>query len=301
MSSLSQQFAHDTRHWQDFFYTANDGLKLAGRKYGWDNKDRLPVLCLPGLTRNCADFHSLAMHLANHEKSPRRVLCLDFRGRGKSEYDSNWKNYNPLVEASDVIDGVLAAGLSQVALVGTSRGGMIAMVLAAMRPTLMKMVVLNDIGPEVDGPGLVRIKNYISNSKLPANWDEAAQMLKTIGGKQFPDWDDNEYARQARLIFKEENGRIVHQYDDGLIKSLSSINLDEPLPTFWPQFEGLKKLPLLLLRGANSDLLSSDTVEKMRAVHRDMEVIVVPNQGHAPDLGSAELPQAIGKFISKNE
>lgn len=290
----------DNEQWQEFRYTSSDGLVLAGRKYGWQHAERLPVLCLPGLTRNCADFHLLAMHLSRHEKTPRRVLCLDFRGRGKSQYDKNWQNYNPLVEAGDVIDGVIAAGLHEVALVGTSRGGMVAMVLAAMRPTLMKAVVFNDIGPEIDGPGLVRIKNYIENSSLPGNWQEAAQMMREVASKQFPDWDDAEYARQARLIFKEEEGgKIVRQYDEGLIKSLASINLDEPLPTFWPQFAGLRKLPLLLVRGQNSDLLSLETVEKMRDVHTKMQVITAPGQGHAPELGSGELPDVISRFVTR--
>ena len=289
------------QQWQDFKYTSNDGLALAGREYGWQHKERLPVLCLPGLTRNSADFHEFALHLANHDSNPRRVLCLDYRGRGLSAYDKNWNNYNPLVEATDVIDGVIAAGLHQVALVGTSRGGMIAMVLAAMRPTMMKMVVFNDIGPEIYGPGLVRIKNYIESAMLPHSWEEAAQMLKKIAGKHFPNWDDGECVRQARLIYKQENGKIIRQYDDGLIKSLSAINLDEPLPTYWPQFAGLEHLPMLLVRGQNSDLLSLDTVHKMQKSNPAMKLITVPNQGHAPDLGSSGLPAAIANFISANE
>lgn len=291
----------DNQQWQDFKYTSNDGLTLAGRKYGWQHRERLPVLCLPGLTRNSADFHELALHLANHHKYPRRVLCLDYRGRGQSTYDKNWDNYNPLVEASDVIDGVIAAGLDHVALVGTSRGGMIAMVLAAMRPSMMKMVILNDIGPEIDGPGLVRIKNYIESATLPHSWEEATQMMKIAAVKQFPNWDDAECVRQARLIFKQESGKIIRQYDEGLVKSLSTINLDEPLPTYWPQFAGLKHLPMLLIRGQNSDLLSQETVEKMRKSNPAMKLISVPNQGHAPDLGSSGLPASIADFISANE
>ena len=289
---------NQTDQWQEFRYTSNDGLELAGRKYGWQHRHALPVLCLPGLTRNSADFHSLAMVLSTHQKHPRRVLCLDYRGRGKSAYDPNWENYNPLVEASDVIDGVIAAGLSHVAIVGTSRGGMIALVLAAMRPTMMKAVVLNDIGPELDGPGLVRIKNYIGTAKLPDSWAQAAQMIGEVGGKHFPNWDDDERLKQAQLIYKEQDGKLVRQYDDGLIKTLTSINLDEPLPTYWPQFDGLKHFPVFLIRGQNSDLLSLETAEKMAAVHPGMKFMIVPDQGHAPDLGSGNLPQAIAKFVA---
>jgi len=283
---------------QDFTYTSNDGLQLAGRKYGWQHSGRIAVLCLAGLTRNSADFHELALYLANHEKTPRRVLCLDYRGRGKSQYDKNWKNYNPLVEAGDVIDGLIAAGLDHVAIVGTSRGGMIAMALAAMRPGLMKAVIFNDIGPEIDGPGLVRIKNYIENAKDPRNWNEAVEMMRAVSAKQFPKWDEDELARQARLIYAEKDGKIVRQYDVGMMKSLSNINLDEPLPTFWPQFEGLRKLPLLLIRGENTDLLSLETVEKMKKLHRTMEVVTSPNEGHAPNLGAIVLSETIARFLS---
>ena len=291
-------FVNQSDQWQEFRYTSNDGLELAGRKYGWQHRHALPVLCLPGLTRNSADFHSLAMALSTHEKHPRRVLCLDYRGRGKSAYDPNWENYNPLVEASDVIDGVIAAGLSHVAIVGTSRGGMIALVLAAMRPTMMKAVVLNDIGPELDGPGLVRIKNYIGTAKLPENWAQASQMIGEVGSKHFPNWDDDERLKQARLIYKEQDGKLIRQYDDGLIKTLTSINLDEPLPTYWPQFDGLKHLPVFLIRGQNSDLLSVETADKMAAVHPGMKFMTVPDQGHAPDLGSGNLPRAIADFVA---
>ncbi|MCP4074252.1 MAG: alpha/beta hydrolase [Hyphomicrobiales bacterium] len=287
--------------WQHFEYTSSDGLRLAGRKYGWRHNKRLPVLCLAGLTRNSADFHQLATFLSTHEKSPRQVLCLDYRGRGLSEYDKNWQNYNPLVEAGDVIDGIIAAGLKEVVVIGTSRGGMIAMALSAIRPGIMKAVIFNDIGPEIDGRGLVRIKNYIVNASPPRNWPEAEDAIAAIGANQFTLWNKQEIARQARLIFKEENGKIERRYDIALAKSLSSIDLDQPLPSFWPQFEGLKNLPLMLVRGENSDLLSLETVEKMKKVHQNMEFVNAPNQGHAPELGLEELPQAIAKFISSAE
>ena len=287
--------------WQNFEYTSSDGLGLAGRKYGWQHVDRLPVVCLAGLTRNSADFHELASHLSTHEKTPRRVLCLDYRGRGKSEYDKNWDNYNPLTEASDTLDGIVAAGLEHVAIIGTSRGGMIAMALAAMRPGVMKAVVLNDVGPEIDGQALVRVKNYIENASDPKNWDEAVEVIKTISAKQFPKWDKAELERQARLIFEEEDGKIIRQYDPRIAKTLAAINLDLPLPTFWPQFEGLSSLPVLLIRGDNSDLLSPHIVEKMQQVHQTLELIKVPDQGHAPDLGGGQLPQAIAKFVAAAE
>ena len=291
----------DREQWQNFEYTSSDGLGLAGRKYGWQHRDRLAVVCLAGLTRNSADFHRLATHLSTHNKTPRRVLCLDYRGRGLSDYDKDWQNYNPLVEAGDVIDGIVAAGLEDVAIVGTSRGGLIAMALSAMRPGIIKAVVFNDIGPEIDARGVVRIKNYISNAKSPGTWREAREAVAEIGSIHFPLWDEQELDRQAKLIFKEQNGEIVRRYDGNLAKTLATINLDRPLPAFWPQFGGLSHLPLMLIRGDNSDMLSMETVEKMRKLHKGMEFVVAPDQGHAPELGTSQLSQAIARFIANAE
>ncbi len=291
----------DRELWQNFEYTSSDGLRLAGRKYGWQHQDRLAVVCLAGLTRNSADFHGLAAYLSSISKTPRRVLCLDYRGRGLSDYDKNWQNYHPLVEAGDVIDGIIAAGLQDVAIVGTSRGGLIAMALSAMRPGIMKAVVFNDIGPEIDATGVVRIKNYISNAKVPGSWREAREAVAAIGSKQFPRWDEKELDRQAQLIFKEINGEIIRRYDGNLARTLDTINLDQPLPSFWPQFEGLSHLPLMLIRGDNSDMMSMETVEKMQRLHKGMELVNAPDQGHAPDLGNRRLSQSIARFIANAE
>ncbi|MCP4184028.1 MAG: alpha/beta hydrolase [Hyphomicrobiales bacterium] len=291
----------DHEQWQNFEYTSSDGLRLAGRKYGWQNRGRLAVVCLAGLTRNSADFHGLATHLSMHSKNPRRVLCLDYRGRGLSDYDENWQNYHPLVEGGDVVDGIIAAGLQDVAIVGTSRGGLIAMALSAIRPGIIKATVFNDVGPEIDATGVVRIKNYISNAKPPGSWREAREAVAAIGSKQFPRWDEEELDRQAQLIFNEVNGVIIRRYDDNLAKTLATINLDRPLPSFWPQFEGLSQLPVMLIRGDNSDMLSMETVEKMQRLHEGMELVNAPDQGHAPDLGNRSLSQSIARFITNAE
>ena len=122
--------------------------------------------------------------------------------------------------------------------------------------------------------------------------------MANVGSRQFPDWDEDELDRQARLIFKQQNGKISRRYDANLIKPMALIDFDEPLPTFWPQFEGLKNLPMLLIRGENSDLLSLETVEKMQLVHPGIKVITAPRQGHAPELGSGNLPKTIAGFVA---
>ncbi|MGB7335936.1 MAG: alpha/beta hydrolase [Salaquimonas sp.] len=288
--------------WENFNYTSTDGLRLAGRKYGWENRDAKAVVCLPGLSRNSADFHQLAMHLANDAPVKRRVLCLDYRGRGNSQYDKNWENYSILIEADDVVQGVTAAGLEHPAFVGTSRGGLILMILAAMKPTLLSAIVMNDVGPEIDGPGLVRIKKMLETSKnTVSNWQEARDNLQQMGKRSFPKFDDAEWDRQARLIYTEKDGKIVRNYDPKLTNTLKAIDLDVRLPELWPQFTGLRNIPLMLIRGELTDLLAEKTVAKMQVIHPDMAVINVPDQGHAPDIGSAGLPEKISAFLEKND
>ena len=305
-SHLGASLSGDDRQgWTRFDYSAQDGLRLAGRLYEPDEESMhdgaMPVVCLAGLTRNSADFHQLALHLARSAPRPRKVLCLDYRGRGMSAWDSNWENYNPLTEAEDVLAGVTAAGIEGAAIIGTSRGGLIAMILAAMRPTLLGAVILNDVGPEIDGRGLVRIRSYVEKGQDFDNWLDAVAAVKAMGESQFPRLEYTDWERQARLIFEGKNGRVVRRYDPALMKTLTAINLDNPLPAMWPQFAGLKNVPLLTIRGERSDLLSRETVEKMHAAHPAMQSFTVADQGHAPDLGSGNLPERIAAFIAAAE
>lgn len=285
--------------WQEFKYRSRDGLILAGRKYGWDITSAMPVVCLPGLSRNSADFHELAVHLSKKTDVKRRVLCLDYRGRGQSEYDKNWNNYNILTEADDVVQAMNATGLSHAHFIGTSRGGLIIMVLAAMKPVLLKSVILNDIGPEIDGAGLVRLKRMFEGVRTVSNWDEAAQLLQEFGHHDFPDRELSDWQAQAKLIYSQQKDKMVRLYDPNLVKTLQAIDLDSRLPTLWPQFEGLKNLSMLLIRGQLSSLLNEQTVEKMCAINPNMKVLNIPNQGHTPDIGHGNIPQNIGQFLNK--
>lgn len=291
----------ESEGWQKFEYSAADGLRLAARQYGWEHSDRLPVICLPGLTRNGADFHRLALHLSRDTGKPRRVFCPDYRGRGMSGHDADWRNYNVLTEAEDVIAGAVAAGLHEAVIVGTSRGGLLCFVLAAMRPGMLAGVVLNDVGPEIDARGLVRIRNYVDQKSSFSNWSQAANALMSAGQGQFPRWGEEDWEYQARLIFEERGGRIERRYDSKLVKTLTTINLDNRLPDMWPQFAGLRNVPILAIRGENSDLLSAETLTRMQAGHDDLQAVTVADQGHAPDLGSGDLPRNIATFVDRVE
>ena len=283
---------------EDFWYSSTDGLKLHARVYGAPN-GRLPVICLPGLTRNAADFHELAIHLSSHPAQPRQVVAFDYRGRGRSAYDPDWRNYDVLIETGDILAGLTALDIAHGAFVGTSRGGLIVMVLAAMRPTALKAVVLNDIGPVADGAGLAQIRSYLERAPKPKSMGDAVAIQRTANGQAFPALTDADWERLVRAIYREEKGGVVADFDPALLNTLKGIDLSKPLPTMWPQFMGLAKVPVLAIRGENSKLLSAETLREMGSRHPRMETVTVKGQGHAPLLETAGLPDRIAAFLAK--
>lgn len=285
----------------DFFYTSTDGLRLHARTYGKTRPGVLPAICLAGLTRNAADFHDLALHLANHPRRPRQVVAFDYRGRGRSAYDPNWKNYDVLVETGDILAGLTAIGIEHGAFIGTSRGGIIIHVLAAMRPATLKAVVLNDIGPVVEGAGLAQIKAYLDRAPKPTTFAEAVAISKATQGDTFSALTDADWERMARAYYREENGRLVADFDPALLNTMQAVDLSKPLPVLWPQFQGLTAIPMLAIRGENSKLMSNETLEEMAKRHPRCETITVPGQGHAPLLETGALTERIASFIERAE
>jgi pimeloyl-ACP methyl ester carboxylesterase len=284
----------------DLFVSASDGLRLYARDYGPRASHALPVVCLPGLARTSADFHELALALST-DKKPRRVVALDYRGRGRSEYDRDWRNYDVKIESADVLQALTAAGVEEAVFVGTSRGGIITMALSATRPALIRGAVLNDIGPVLEGKGLVRIRGYVGKLPAPANEREAIDILKNLMNVQFTALSEDAWRAYARATWKEDGGRLVLDYDPALMRTLEGPDLEAPIPPLWGLFEGLKRVPVLTLRGANSDLLSAETVEAMKNVHPHLEAVTVPNQGHAPLLQDREIIRQIRRFVGRVE
>ncbi|MCT7375995.1 alpha/beta hydrolase [Chelativorans sp. EGI FJ00035] len=285
----------------DFFYTSNDGLRLHARIYGNRQDDRPPVVCLPGLTRNAGDFHALALALSGNEKTPRQVIAFDYRGRGRSEYDRDWRNYTIATEAADISAGLTVLGVEYATFFGTSRGGLIIMALAAMRPAALKAAVLNDIGPVVEGAGLAHIRSYLENAPKPQSIEEAVRLQKATHGQAFSALSKADWERHTRALYRTENGRLTADYDPRLVKTLREIDLSLPLPAIWPQFEGLGGIPVLAIRGANSALLSAETFAEMARRHPRLEPITVEGQGHAPLLETADLPRRISAFLARAE
>lgn len=286
--------------YRDLVVSASDGLRLYARDYGPELSSALPVVCLPGLARTSEDFHDLAESLSHDAARPRRVLCVDYRGRGRSEWDKDWRNYDVRIEANDVLQVLTAAGVHKAAFVGTSRGGLITMALGALHPTVLAGIVLNDVGPAIEGKGLMRIKGYVGKLPTPRTLQEGADLLRQLSGSQFPALGPEQWLKQAAGTWREESGRLVLRYDPLLMKSLEALDLEMPLPDLWPLFEGLKPFPVLAIRGANSDLLSAATLKAMQETHPRLKAITIPGQGHAPLL-EGDLIDAIKGLIGEAE
>jgi pimeloyl-ACP methyl ester carboxylesterase len=278
------------------FVTAQDGLRLHVRAYGARASSALPVVCLPGLARTAADFETLALTLSSDRERP--VLALDYRGRGKSDYDHNPANYNLQVELADLLAVLTAFGIGQAVFIGTSRGGILTMLLAVARPTAIAGCVLNDIGPVIELGGLMRIKGYVGKLPQPASFREAAGVLKQRFGSHFPKWGDADWLGFACRTFKEENGRIVPDYDVRLATILDGITPERPLPPLWKEFDALTRLPVMVVRGTNSDILSAATVEAMRKRRPSLDVVEVADEGHAPRLIDEQTVGRIAAFVA---
>jgi pimeloyl-ACP methyl ester carboxylesterase len=279
------------------FITAPDGLKLHVRAYGSRVATRLPVVCLPGLARTSADFDALAGALAGDAERPRYVLAMDYRGRGLSDYDRDPGNYSLAVELADVLAVLTALGLGPAVFVGTSRGGILTMMLGVARPAAIAGVVLNDIGPVIETRGLVRIKSYVGRLPQPKSFEEAAEFLRQLFSPQFPALSADDWMELAQRMFRDQDGRIIPDYDPELARVLRDVDIERPLSPLWNEFDSLAFAPMLIIRGANSDLLSPETFEAMRARRRQCDAVVVPDQGHAPLLTDDETISRIGAFV----
>lgn len=280
--------------WHDIHFSARDGLRLYARHYPARGSARRPILCLAGLSRNSRDFHLLGTVLS---EAGRDVYTLDSRGRGLSQHDYNWKNYSLLVELNDALDFLTMKSLHSVAVVGTSRGGLLAMLMAVLRPNAIAAAVLNDIGPVVEREGLARIVAYIGRIPVPADWDDAARIVYEMSKRHFPAVPAEDWAAQARAWFNDTNGLPVLGYDPNIAKAFSL--MDGPIPELWPQFGALALIPVLAIRGENSDILSTKTLEEMRSRHPRLDTFTVRGQGHAPLLRDSVTLSAIQAFLSR--
>ena len=293
------------QRFEDITFIQRTGLKLYARRYRARHaspqsarKPLRPVLCLPGLTRNSRDFHEIALDLSSGDRA-RDVYTLDSRGRGLSDYDKDWRNYTVPCEMQDALDFMIARSLEGAAILGTSRGGLIAMVMAAAQPGFLGPVILNDIGPVIERDGLSRIASYVGRTPLPRDWKEAAAMVRDMNKNAFTAVGEEEWEPIARQLFNERKGRPAPGYDAKLGQAFSSI--DGPIPPLWAQFEALKRLPVMVIRGINSDLLSEATVDTMRQRHADLTELAIAGQGHAPWLRDKASMTEVRRFLERTD
>lgn len=281
--------------YEDVWYESADGLRLYARDYpGTEGSSLMPVLCMHGLTRNSADFEWIAAHLAKD----RRVISVDQRGRGLSDYDSNPANYTPATYVGDMFILLDKLKLEKVLIIGTSMGGLMAMLMANMQPARFAGIVFNDIGPELDPVGLDRIKNYVGKHREIRSWDDAVAQTREINEVAFPLYSDKEWLRFTKGLYREVDGVPQIAHDPAIAQAVLEADANAVPPDLWPLFTNMASMPMLLIRGAMTDLLALDCVEKMQTIAPGLEVVNVPDRGHAPMLDEPVAVAAIDDFFA---
>lgn len=283
---------------RSIFVLVPDDLRLHVRAYGAPGASTLPVVCLPGLTRTTADFAALAPAIAQGPPA-RRVIAIDSRGRGQSDYDPDPRRYNVAVELADLLAVLRALTIQQAVFFGSSRGGILTMLLAATNATMIAGAVLHDIGPVIEPEGLARIKGYVGKLPRPRSLAEGADILRGLFGMQFPKLTREQWLSAAARAWKPENRILAPTYDVRLAATLGEDDSGFVPPPLWKEFDALAPVPILVIRGANSDILSAATVKAMRERHKGLDYIEVADQGHVPLLEGAELSQRIVAFIAE--
>jgi pimeloyl-ACP methyl ester carboxylesterase len=282
-----------TPSYTDNFLVSHDGLKLYARVYPGPEPSAATVLCLHGLTRNSRDFEDLAPHLQHRFQ----VVVPDVRGRGLSARDPNPQNYQPAIYLQDILTLIDSVAAQRVAVIGTSMGGLLAMMMAVGHRDRVSGVVLNDMGPEVDPKGLERIKGYAGRLPAPKNWDDAIAQTRSIFGDAWPNLSPERWSVLTRRGYREdEKGGLTVDADPMIGEMLRAA----PAATanLWPFWKALHGIPMLAIRGAQSDILSEATFAKMKAENPGLEQLEVAQRGHVPLLDEPECVAAIDAFLT---
>ena len=276
----------------DGYVTARDGLRLHYRDHP-GGAGQPPLLCLHGLTRNARDFAEFA-----ERYSPDwRVIALDFRGRGLSDYDPLPMRYNPLTYAGDVVQLLDALSIAKAIFVGTSLGGLVTMAIAAMAPQRIAASILNDVGPELTDAGLERIRAYVGKDVRFASWEDAAAAIASNNRHVPASYDREDWLKAARRACREEQGEVLFDYDAAIAVPFQTQGAT-PAVDLWPLFRALGRQPMLVIRGEQSDLLSAEALQKMHEAVPDMKSVTVAGVGHAPVLDEPDAVVAIDAFLA---
>ncbi len=280
--------------WIDRYFTSGDGLRLYYRDYPAAEPGRLPVLCLPGLTRNCRDFEISALRI----QRTRRVLSPDLRGRGQSQHDPSFLNYHPGTYVGDLALLLKDAGVERAILLGTSLGGILSMLIAAGMPQVPAGVILNDVGPEVAPEGLQRIAQYVGRHAPVRDWAEAAAQARATYGLALPDLTDDDWLAMARRGYVEVDGVPRLDMDPRIGDAVRAAPAGAA-PDLWPLYAALKPVPTLAIRGELSDVLSVATFDRMQLEKPDLRRLTVPRRGHPPLLDESECVSTIDEFLAQ--
>lgn len=285
MATLAE---HDYR---ERWVSAQDGLRLYARDYGDPLAPAPPLLCLTGLTRNSKDFNDLAQRHA----ARRRVVCPDYRGRGRSAYDPDWRNYQPEVYVRDLMALLAALSLHKVVICGTSLGGLLAMGLSVATPSALAGVILNDVGPELNPGGLSRILEYVGVDKPQGDWDGAIAHLKQLFGADSLAGEAKWRSFAEATYRRRDDGLLHYDWDTALAKPLLADR--GQVPDLWRLYGALKRVPVLAIRGERSDVLSEATFARMAELKPDLIQVTVPEVGHTPELDEEPAERAIDGFL----
>ena len=258
------------------FFESQDGLKLYYRDFGAENTGT-PVICLPGLTRNSRDFEDLANYLSDR----RRVITCDFRGRGYSEYDENWENYHPLTYVQDTWTLLDHLGIDKIIVVGTSLGGLCAMVMATTQGERVAGVVMNDIGPEINPAGIERVREYTGRVPPVSSWDEAAEQSKEIYGDWLPGLSDEDWKKMAWRAYRENEKGVPHlDMDPNIGEAVRKVGAQKGDP--WALFDSFKDKPVTLLWGVMYDIMTKKIIDKMIDKNKNLNIVSLTNRWNEP-------------------
>lgn len=286
-------------HFEDRYWSSEDGLKLHYRDYSQDDGSedltRPAVLCLHGLSRNARDFDVLAPHLA---AAGWHVLCPDLRGRGDSDYAKDAGSYTPVQYTQDILRLITVEGLQRFVVIGTSLGGLIAMGLVQAVSERIAGAVINDVGPVLELEGMARIRDYVGQGRSYPTWVHAARGIEDAHGHAHPGQPLDFWIGMAkRLMTLSSSGRIVFDYDMKIAEPMLELDLANQ-PDLWPLWDAMAGRPLLVLRGALSDVLSAGTMARMLERVPGTEALTLPGVGHAPTLDEPEAVAAIERLLA---
>jgi len=277
--------------WTDRYWNSADGVKLHYRDYD-GNRDRPPILCIPGLTRNARDFEPVADRFAGDW----RIIAIDLRGRGGSAFDPDPSNYKPMVYVADILKMLDQLGIADAVFIGTSLGGICTMALALGDRERIAGALLNDIGPEIDRAGVERIAGYVGTAARFASWDEAIDQVSSRNLDIYPDYSRADWDRFVRRMAREDGSAVVFDYDMAIAGNFESA---ASAPEIWPLYQALDGRPVTILRGELSDLLSAQVAARMASDLPDVELVTIPRVGHAPSLDEPESLAALDRLLAR--